>query len=643
MCGIAGSVRWDGIDEQANVANMTAMLAHRGPDAYGLIRSGEAVLGHRRLAVIDTAHNADQPMTEPSSDAWIVFNGEIYNFLELRRELESKGVKFQTRSDTEVLLKGFIYHGESWIKRLVGMFAFAIWEPKNHKLTLVRDRLGKKPLYYAADDEGIIFASELSALRLHPKVSDKINPIALGNYLSLGYTLTDNCIIDGVNKLPPSSVLSLQRNEAIKIRPYWNLATHFNNKSEYRSKNEAEEKLGALLDDSVKSRLIADVPHGTFLSGGIDSAAIAEAMLRIEPPDQVSAFTLGFGERSYSEAAQAKETATALGIHHSTRSVSEDALQDLEKIVQYTDEPFADTSMIPLFYLSEFTRRNVTVALSGDGSDEIFAGYSTYTADVLHQATRWVPTTMINIAKALVNSFMPVNFDKVSLDYKMRRFLKGHNLDFQHAHCFWRGIFDLEELKKLVRPEHQAVYSLSPFDHLEQHFSEVSECHYLDQAMYVDIKSWLVDDILFKVDRMSMAHSLEVRTPFLDHRLVEFAASLPPEWKLSRLQGKKILRRYLSSRLPATILNRKKSGFNAPVSYWFNGAFAESARMITLSQPMLEWFDPVAIEALWTEHHSRQRDNGLRLFVLLCLGLWLAYRPAIKEPAIHSPRIMTAN
>lgn len=635
MCGITGSIRWQGRNdaEARAVERMTAALFHRGPDAGGVIIDGAATLGHRRLAVIDVAEAANQPMQDPESGAWIVFNGEIYNFRELRRSLEADGIRFTTASDTEVLLKGYMRHGEAWLDRLVGMFAFALWRPDQQKLVLVRDRLGKKPLYYQRLDDGILFASELGALRCHPEAATRINQTALGHYLAQGYTPTDHCILEGVSKLPAGHLMTITPDGFGAPRSYWDLASKMRNKAHFRNEAEAAEAVGAALDDAVRARLVSDVPLGVFLSGGVDSAAIAESMHRQDPGAGVGALTMDFDIADHSEAAAAAETARLLGIEHSIETVTADAMQHVETIAGFADEPFADTSMLPFYHLSAAARRTMTVVLSGDGSDELFAGYVTFAADRLHALTRPVPAPLVAGARWLVDAFWPTSHGKVSTDYKLKRFLAGHGLSADRAHCFWRGIFDADERLALLRPEHREARDADPFDAIAPHFDAVADCDPLDRASYVDIKTWLVDDILVKVDRMSMAHALEVRAPFLDHRLVELAASLPSQWKFRNFSGKRVLRRALSARLPRTVLSRKKSGFNAPVSAWLDGPFGTIGREMTMGAPMLEWFEPAAIERLWSDHHAHRRDNGFKLFTLLCLALWLRNPAAEITPS----------
>lgn len=624
MCGIAGCVRWDGADAQGEVAAMTTALAHRGPDAGRVEAFGPAVFGHRRLSIIDVDEVANQPMIDAESGMAIIFNGEIYNFREIRRKLEANGVSFRTRGDTEVLLKAFVRWGAGCLEQLVGMFAFAVWDPSRRRLTLCRDRLGKKPLHYVVRREGIVFASELPALRCHPWAGDAIDPAALGQYLSLGYTLGARSFLAKVKRLPAAHILEVTADDPIpQSRRYWDLAPHYRDKSRFSSIGQASEAVGALLDDAVRLRLVSDVPLGAFLSGGLDSALIVEAMARLGD-GAVKGFTMGFDVRGFSEVPEAEATARQLGVDHHIRVVGGNDATDLEAIVAAAGEPFADTSMVPVHRLAAFAREGVTVALSGDGGDELFAGYVTYSADKLHRATRWLPTWASRAAGAALG-LLPPSQAKVGWDYKARQFLAGHALPFERAHYSWRTLFSETAKRTLVHPDRRdAVCRSDPFDDFAAHFAEVEGCHDLDRAMYVDIKTWLVDDILVKVDRMTMATSLESRAPLLDHRLVELAASLPVEWKMKGFDKKHILKCMARDRLGPEILRRRKQGFNAPVATWLRTSLCELGRDATLSPAMSEWLDRRVVERLWAEHLAGRADHGFRLFALTCLGLWFA-------------------
>lgn len=628
MCGIAGVIRWDGKNEIDTVTAMTAALSHRGPDAGAVINFSLATMGHRRLSVLDLATTANQPMVEAQSGACIVFNGEIYNYRELRKLLEEKGVRFRTNGDTEVLLKGLVYFGTDWIEKLSGMFAFAYWDPRSRQLLLARDRLGKKPLYFRDTETGISFASELTALRIQSRDNEEIDPIALSNYLAVGYTPTSHCIISGIEKVPPATVLTFEANGRRIEHRYWNLADAYRNKPVQRSRQAATEELGALLDDAVEQRLVADVPLGTLLSGGLDSAAITESMVRQLPDRKIESFTMDFDDQSHSEAIAASETARVLGVSNTSETMTDNAMTRFLEITRFSDEPFADTSLVPTYHLARMARRNMTVALAGDGGDELFAGYVTHSANALHRYARLIPAAMTRPARGLAATLLPPKFGKVGLDYKVNRFMAALHLPRERAHYHWRGLFDGHDRAALLKPEHEAARTHDPFTEVAPLFAESADLPVIEQASYVDFKSWLVDDILVKTDRMSMAHGLEIRSPFLDHRLVEFAAGLPTQWKFGRLKGKRILRSYLSQQLPAAITKRRKAGFNAPVSRWFTSEIRGDMQALTMEDGMQTWFERPFIQTLWDDHLARRKDNGFRLFALAAFGAWLTLDPS---------------
>lgn len=627
MCGICGKLSWTGALDKRVVEGMNQSIAHRGPDAGEIYLDGPVALGHRRLAIIDLSPTGRQPMLDTRAEIVISFNGEIYNYQELRRELLDLGAQFRTTSDTEIILEAYRAWGVDCLKRLNGMFAFALWDKRSETLLLARDRLGKKPLYYylAPDGSGVSFASEIKALAEDPQVPSKINDRAVMHYLTLGYILTSECILAGVQKLPPGHFMTMSRGGASRPTQYWDLAEHFHNKAHYRSDAEAAEHLRVLLDDAVKIRLMSDVPLGAFLSGGIDSSSIVASMCQARAANQNLTFTAGFREKSFNELDEAALVAKYLGVSHREQFIESTVASELSRIVYYCDEPFADTSMIPMYFLSKFTREHVTVALSGDGADEIFGGYETYLADIFHHYTRFIPKSLIDVARVAYTSLRRRDFGKVSTDYKIIHFLKAHSASAGRAHFGWRCLFDRTEMRSMVRPEYHALLSeADPYHDFERFGRDVQGCHYLDQASYVDIKTWLVDDILVKADRTTMAHSLEGRAPFLDYRLVEFAASLPVNMKIKRLQKKYLLKQSQQNRLPASTLSRKKAGFNAPIADWLSNslrAFSAEARNDEL---VSRYIQPSFIANLERDHLLRRSDNSHKLFMLINLHLWSA-------------------
>lgn len=633
MCGISGQLSWTRPPDGDLVARMTRRLAHRGPDGEGLHTVGPIALGHRRLAIIDLSPAAAQPMADATGLFWIVYNGEIYNFRELRSELTALGARFRSQSDTEVILEAYKQWGAGCLPRFNGMFAFALWDDRERTLLLARDRLGKKPLYYrAGPDGGVTFASELPALCEDPAIDRTINPRALSQYLSLNYTLTSDAFVEGVRKLRPGHFLLCRQGGTLDETSYWNLAAAFQKRTDCKSPAEAAEALRGLLDDAVRLRLVSDVPLGVFLSGGIDSSTLASAMCQALPPADVRSFSMGFQEPSFSEIAEARTTADALGITHRDTETHADVARLLPLIVAHAGEPFADTSIIPTYLLSEFARRHVKVCLAGDGGDEVFAGYETYVADKIHHWSRWLPAPLMKGAAAVAHAGLPVRFDKVSFDYKVRQFLGAHADSPARAHYHWRTIFSDDEKRSLLRPDVWAqVGGHDPFDEFERFERDVASCDYVSRGQYVDIKTWLADDILVKADRASMAHGLEVRAPFLDYRVVEFAASLPIDWKLKGLQKKHVLKASQQGRVPAAVLQRRKQGFNAPVSHWLLSSFRSAFEQMTTSAAAPQLFQPSYVKQLWDEHAGGRRDHGHKLLGLINLQLWCqAYKPRMN-------------
>ncbi len=627
MCGIAGLLSWTTPPDASVVAAMTARLAHRGPDAEGVVALGPLVLGHRRLSVIDTTVANNQPLFDHSGRLAIAFNGEIYNYREVRRQLERSGARFRTQGDTEVILEAYRAWGEDCLARLNGMFAFALWDAPRRRLFLARDRVGEKPLFYVRlAGGGLAFASEPRALRACPGVSAEVDPIGLAHYLTLNYTLGEHTLIQGMRRLSPGHFLLIEEGRAQIEKSYWHLAASFLDKRRFASREAAAEELRALVDDAVRLRLVADVPVGAFLSGGVDSSTVAAAMVHALPPEQVHTFSLGFGVPSFDEVDGARSVAAHLGLDHKDRIVAADLEHTWAGLIAAADEPLADTSAIPTYRLAAFAREFVTVALSGDGADECFAGYETYVADRLHRALSWIPAPLARGLHGAVDRLLPVRFSKVSLDYKLRHFLAGLDLSFPRAHASWRNIFSAADRREIMQPHWRELAQsprADPYSQFESHYAAVAGCHDLDRASYVDIKTWLADDILVKVDRATMAHSLEARAPLLDHRLVEFAAGLPPRWKLNGFRKKHLLKHSQRQRLPHRVLHGKKRGFNAPITQWLSGPLRGFASDALASARLRDYVRPEIVARLWQEQDAAKRDNGLKLFGLVCLSLWL--------------------
>lgn len=627
MCGIAGRVDFRGGVDQAIVARMTACLAHRGPDGDGLWRDDtrQVAFGHRRLAVIDLDPRAAQPMLLEAGSHVLTFNGEIYNFRKIRADLQAVGETFTTESDTEVLLKAWRQWGTQTPERLIGMFAFALWDAAKRTLFLVRDRMGEKPLYYLPTKTGLTFASELGAFRVAGDIALEPDLGALRKYLELGYILGEQSALSGIKRLPAGTVLCCSPDGAV-LRSYWDLANVFRGSGEpARQPGSAAEELRAAIDRSVRAELVSDVPLGAFLSGGIDSATIAAAMAA--QGTKPHAFTMDFSEKGFSELDRARRSAAHSGCDLRVGVPEDEADGDLtaeyDRIAGAADEPFADTSMFPTYQMARFTRRHVTVALSGDGGDEVFAGYVTYKADRLHRYLSGLPPLIWRGLRRAAD-LIPASHGKVGFDYKLKGLLDGLPLSASDAHWSWRRLFDDRLLSSILHSDARGFLELpSSRSDFQAHHDQASGLDALSRAIYVDMKTWLVDDILYKVDRMSMAHSLEVRAPFLDHRLLSLAGGYPAGWKLRGGTSKWILRESQRGRVHPDVLRAPKRGFNAPVSHWFQGALG--ARLLDLAQggTASSMFVPAKIEALLADHRARRADHGYRLFALLGLFHWL--------------------
>lgn len=569
MCGIAGKLNWHISPNADVVRKMCDKMAHRGPDDSGIAALGNIVLGHRRLSIIDLSEKAHQPMASSDNRYHIVYNGEVYNFKELKSELKKAGVSFNSESDTEVVLYSYIKWGAACLNRFNGMFAFAIWDDKVKELFLARDRFGKKPLYYYLDPERFVFASELTALVCDPEIPKNISYEAMNCYLALGYVLSPMTFYKDIFKLEPASYMLISGSGRIlKKERYWNYADSFRVKNNSGEKDIAGNIL-ELLRLAVQRRMISDVPLGSFLSGGIDSSSIS-ALAKRYHEGELHTFSIGFEQKSYSELADASRAAKFIGtIHHSGLCKIDGSLDVLGEAVDAYDEPFADNSLIPTLELSKFTSAYVKVALSGDGADEIFAGYITYKADRYFKYAKAVPLFTRKLLMGILGRGSVKARHKIGLRYRQRQFLYGTLFSPEKAHYAWRLIFNPEERIDILGQEHrELVYGTDPFFIFEKHYNNVKDLHWLDRHLYVDAMTWLTDDILVKVDRASMKNSIEVRCPYLDVELASYAASIPAELKMRGFRTKYILKRALQGVLPEFIINKKKSGFNAPVGEW---------------------------------------------------------------------------
>ncbi len=622
MCGISGIYNLDQHPVDGDLLRrMNDTLVHRGPDGSGLFVDGAIGLGHRRLSIIDL-HTGDQPMATPEGDLQVVFNGEIYNFLELRSELEGRGHVFRTHSDTETLLHGYHEWGLGFVERLRGMFAIALWDSRERKLILVRDRLGKKPLYYHFDGRRLVFGSEMKALLADDSIPREMDFQALDAYLSFGYVPSPLSIFSAIRKLPPAH-LAVCEGDRLEIRPYWDL--DMSHEGEPISEERAIEELRGVFDESVRLRMISDVPLGAFLSGGVDSSAVVAAMAGMtNAPVRTAA--IGFAEKRFNELEYARVVADRYQTAHKEFVVEPDALGILDKLVWHFDEPFADSSAIPTWYVSQMARQQVTVALSGDGGDETFAGYVQRYAMNLFE-DQWRGRLPGFVRKGLLGPLAKVypQVDSLPRPLRLKSFMTNLSLPVEQA--YFRDMsfyFKPEDKAQLLRPDVAERMRGGAEDFMAQPFARNRNPDVTSRVQYVDIKSYLPEDILVKVDRMSMAHSLEVRAPILDHKVMEYAARLPSNLKLRGHEGKYIFKKMNESRLSRDILYRKKQGFCVPLAAWLRGGLKDKAHdaLFGREADLAELFDMNYVSDLWERHQSNRQDNATPLWGLVMLGLW---------------------
>ena len=629
MCGIVGNVvaRADRTPDRAVLARMNDRIAHRGPDDDGVFVRGPAGLAMRRLKIIDLA-TGHQPMAGEEGRVWVVFNGEIYNYHELREALAARGHVFTTRSDTEVIVHGYEERGVASVGDLDGMFAVAIWDAPARTLLLARDRLGIKPLYYAVLPDQIVFASELKALLEHPAIERTLDLTALSRYLAHEYVPAPHSILRAVRKLPAGHWLTYTDGR-VKLEPYWDV--HFQRGAGI-DEAEAVEALRAALDRSVKQHLVSDVPLGVFLSGGIDSSAVAAFAAR-HFPGRLKTFSIGFEDPSFDETAHARRVARVLDTDHQEEIFDPRAALDLvARLPELLDEPLGDASLLPTYLLSRFTRRSVTVALSGDGGDELFAGYPTYQAHRLAGPLELIPPLLRRRLLRPVVERLPVSLDNLSFDFKLKRFVAGLDFAPVDRHAAWLGSFTPAEQKELFTADALARMEAPPsYAAFHEMLSHAPSASGLERMLYLDLKGYLGEGVLTKVDRASMACSLEVRVPLLDHRVVELASSLPMHLKLRRVTTKYVLKRALAGVLPRDILERPKKGFGIPLGRWFRGELAPMLRDVCAPEVIRRagLFRPEAVGRLLAEHAEGRHDHRKKLYTLLAFQLWASrYHPA---------------
>jgi asparagine synthase (glutamine-hydrolysing) len=620
MCGITGFVRNDGkpVDE-ALLARMNEAITHRGPDEDGFYVNGPVGMAMRRLAIIDLK-GGQQPIHNQDRTAWIVYNGEIYNYLELREKLEKLGHTFYTNSDTEAIVHAYDQYGVDCPNHLRGMFAFAIWNERDQELFLARDRVGKKPLLYSLVNGQLIFASEFSALLLHPDVSRQIEPEALDYYLSFMCIPAPLTAYRAIRKLEPGHWLRWRKGE-IEIQRYWQ--PDFTKKLVI-DEEEAGERTVEILRDAVRVRLMSEVPLGAFLSGGIDSSAVV-ALMAQESTERVKTFSIGFDEQDFSELHHARRIAEHVGADHHEFIVRPDAVEVLPMLVEHYGEPYADSSAVPTYYVAKETRKHVTVALNGDGGDESFAGYERYVAMGLTEKYRRVPSFLReSVIKETVN-LIPTSPTKRSMARSVQRLLDGVSRPRVDRYTHWVSVFNDETKKPLYSDFFREQTSQAdPAGLLGTWFKRANGIGIVDAMLLTDQMTYLPNDLLVKVDIATMAVSLEARSPFLDHHVIEFAASLPQNLKLRRLTTKYLLKKVLRKLLPSENLNRRKMGFGVPIGHWFRGKMQPFLREVILSDKALRrgLFQPDTVRQLVELHARGERDYSHQLWTLLMLELW---------------------
>lgn len=612
MCGIAGYTHRGGAYDPVRIQSAVDCLIHRGPDQQGVFQSPTVSLGAARLKIIDLGAG-DQPIVAQGGDAVIVFNGEIYNHAELRRELIGLGHRFRTATDTEVVLEAFLEWDIECFSRMRGMFGVALWTESAKRLVLARDRVGIKPLYFARRGEDLYFGSELKTILLHPQIERNLSLAGLDCYLSLNYVPCPFTLVEGVEKLRPGYWLEW-RNGAVRSESYWRLPKP--SRTDW-TLDAACEELDTLLKQSTREHLISDVPLGVWLSGGVDSSAVLHYASQASS-SRLKTFSVSFHGRSFDESAYIREVVSQYGTDHEELDLSPDLdlASTIEEFAYYSDEPTADAGALPVWYLSALTKKNATVALSGEGADELFGGYLTYRANRLARGVRRFPSAALKLALFGIRHW-PVSDDKISFEYKLKRFLEGSLLSPARAHVYWNGTFSEEEKRALLQPPLPPVLG----NVLDRAFATGID----GEDMWFDQSYYLPDDILTKVDRMSMAHSVEVRPPFLDHRIVEFAASLPVEFKVKGSRQKIVLKRLMSGKLPISVLRRKKIGFDIPAHDWLRGPL-QRLLLNTLNGVDAEYpglFRPGAIRDCLRRHLERRANLGYHLWGLMILFLWM--------------------
>lgn len=620
MCGICGVVSFQpgGTTDKAILQRMNQTLFHRGPDDEGYYQDAQAGLAMRRLSIIDL-HTGQQPISNEAGDVWVVYNGEIYNFGQVRTELEQRGHVFRTKTDTEIIVHAYEEYGDECVKRFNGMFAIALWDARNRRLLLARDRLGIKPLYYWAGQDKLVFGSELKAVVVHPEVPREIDLEALDLFLTLEYIPASRTIYKGICKLLPGHILVLEE-RMVKETQYWDIPY----KPVAWNAAECTEILCDLIKEAVRIRLVSDVPLGAFLSGGIDSSTIVAYMSQ-NTSEPVQTFSIGFEDDTYNELPYAHAVAKHFGTTHQSEMLRPDIAGLAEQLVLHQDEPFADTSIFPTYLVSKLASQAVKVVLSGDGGDELFAGYDTYLAQRLDRYYGRLPGFLRHHTLPAFANWLPPQPAKKGLINKVKRMVEGGALDPALQHTRWMvflnstdkiGLYE-SNLRETLNKDLAATL-------IDAYFKKGMRFDHLAQQQYVDIKTYLADDILTKVDRMSMAVSIEARVPLLDYHIVEFAMNLPPHLKLNGPRTKAILRNAVKQLVPDLVLEKPKQGFSIPMKHWLRGSL-KPMMLDLLSKDSLHrggYFNPSVVSSWIQEHLDGRVNHSHRLWALMVFEMW---------------------
>ncbi|MBI3011122.1 MAG: asparagine synthase (glutamine-hydrolyzing) [Candidatus Omnitrophica bacterium] len=635
MCGIFGVIRFDGQTVEGKLlTQMGETLRHRGPEGFGVRAFASAPvhagLGHTRLRIIDLSEAASQPMANDDGTVWVTFNGEIYNYQALRAELETRGARFRTRSDTEVVLRSYEAWGQACVRRLDGMFAVAVWDGRARRLVLARDRVGKKPLFYHLSPRRLAFASEIKALLRHPGIPAEVDEDVLPSFFLFGYVPTPATLYRGIRKLPPGHLLEVDAGGQARLEAYWDLRQPFERLGRVPSWAEARSTVRALVTEAVHKRLIADVPLGAFLSGGIDSSIVVGIMSRLmrEP---VRTFSIGFAkDPQFDETAYARLVARRFKTRHTEFVVEPSSVALVEELVWHHDGPFSDSSAIPTYLLSKLTRQHVTVALNGDGGDELFAGYLRFYAAILSER---IPLRFRRAAAGLPSG-LPAWGNHRGLFRRLQKFTASASLPFAERFSRWIAVF-YDDLDRLLPSDGDGLSGSAPppLAALEPYLARAQRASPLTQLLYLNLKTYLLDDLLVKMDRCSMAHALEARSPFLDHHLIEYVFGLPDQMKLRWGRTKVVLRQAFADLVPPQILRRGKMGFGVPLRLWFREDLREYLHdaLLAPSARLRRYVDQAYVRELVQHHLSGRADYSDRLWTLLTFEMWL------RNLALHPP------